>query len=130
MSSAEAILRYAGDFVPSWAGAISIDLLPAVLVLILCVVHASIRREGVPLSRSNTMTTSDLITALRLARELDEAQANTRGRRATDEPRPTPRDLPPQREPRDLVPARDRDIDENVTTLATALVAARAGKKD
>ena len=35
ISTAEAILRYAGDFVPSWAGAISIDLLPAVLVLIL-----------------------------------------------------------------------------------------------
>ena len=46
MSPAEAVLRYAGDFIPSWAGAISIDLMPAVLVLILCVVHAAIRREG------------------------------------------------------------------------------------
>ena len=34
-----AVLRYAGDFVPSWAGAISIDLLPVVLVLVLMVVH-------------------------------------------------------------------------------------------
>ena len=34
LSSAEAILRYAGDFIPSWAGAISIDLMPAVLVII------------------------------------------------------------------------------------------------
>ena len=42
------MLRYAGDFIPSWAGAISIDLMPAVLVLILCVVHAAIRREGIP----------------------------------------------------------------------------------
>src|SRR6266481_6987139 len=39
LSPAEAVLRYAGDFVPSWAGAISIDLMPAVLVLILCVVQ-------------------------------------------------------------------------------------------
>ena len=45
LSSAEAVLRYAGDFIPSWAGAISIDLMPAVLVLILCVAHASIRRQ-------------------------------------------------------------------------------------
>ena len=48
LSPAEAVLRYAGDFIPSWAGAISIDLMPAVLVLILCVVHAAIRREGEP----------------------------------------------------------------------------------
>src|SRR5438270_9744201 len=48
MSPAEAVLRYAGDFIPSWAGAISIDLMPAVLVLILCVVHAAIRQEGRP----------------------------------------------------------------------------------
>ena len=27
------MLRYAGDFIPSWAGAIAIDLMPAVLVL-------------------------------------------------------------------------------------------------
>jgi hypothetical protein len=45
LSSAEAILRYAGDFIPSWAGAVSIDLMPAVLVIILCVAHAGIRRE-------------------------------------------------------------------------------------
>jgi hypothetical protein len=44
LSQAEAVLRYAGDFVPSWAGAIAIDLMPGVLVLILCVVHAGIRR--------------------------------------------------------------------------------------
>jgi hypothetical protein len=54
MSPAEAVLRYAGDFIPSWAGAISIDLMPAVLVLILCVAHASIRREGLPASQHST----------------------------------------------------------------------------
>ena len=48
LSTAEAVIRYAGDFVPSWAGAISIDLMPAVLVLILCVVQAGIRREDDP----------------------------------------------------------------------------------
>ena len=41
LTSAEAVLRYAGDFIPSWAGAISIDLLPAVLVGIMAVVHGA-----------------------------------------------------------------------------------------
>jgi hypothetical protein len=78
LSPAEAVWVYAGDFLPSWAGAISIDLLPAVLVLILCVVHAGIRQENAPVEPSTTMTASELITALRLARDVD-AEA-TRGR--------------------------------------------------
>jgi hypothetical protein len=68
LSSAEAVLRYAGDFIPSWAGAISIDLMPAVLVLILCVAHASIRRQDTPAASLSSMTASELITAIRLAR--------------------------------------------------------------
>src|ERR1700716_235957 len=56
LSPAEAVLRYAGDFIPSWAGAISIDLMPAVLVLILCVVHAALRREGPPGVSPSNMT--------------------------------------------------------------------------
>jgi len=83
LSPAEAVWVYAGDFLPSWAGAISIDLLPAVLVLILCVVHAGIRQENTPIEPSTTMTASELITALRLARDVD-AEA-TRGRSATSE---------------------------------------------
>ena len=83
LSPAEAVWVYAGDFLPSWAGAISIDLLPAVLVLILCVVHAGIRQDSAPVEPSTTMTASELITALRLARDVD-AEA-TRGRSATTE---------------------------------------------
>ena len=83
LSPAEAVWVYAGDFLPSWAGAISIDLLPAVLVLILCVVHAGIRQDNAPVEPSTTMTASELITALRLARDVD-AEA-TRGRAATTE---------------------------------------------
>ena len=74
MSAAEAVLRYAGDFIPSWAGAISIDLMPAVLVLIMCVVHAGIRRDGEPVSQRGTMTASDLILALKLAREVEDSK--------------------------------------------------------
>jgi len=70
LSSAEAVLRYASDFMPSWAGAISIDLLPAVLVLILCVVHAAIRRE-VDTADAETMTAAQMMTAMRLLREVD-----------------------------------------------------------
>ncbi len=73
LSTAEAVLRYAGDFLPSWAGAISIDLLPAVLVLILCVVHAAIRREATP-ADAETMTAAQLLTAMRLLREVEGEQ--------------------------------------------------------
>jgi hypothetical protein len=73
LSPAEAVLRYAGDFVPSWAGAISIDLMPAVLVLVLCVVQAGIRRDAEPAANASNMTAAELITALQLARELQEA---------------------------------------------------------
>jgi len=74
MNPAEAVLRYAGDFIPSWAGAMSIDLMPAVLVLILCVVHASIRREGIPASSASSMTAGELMAALQMAREVEEAR--------------------------------------------------------
>src|ERR1700675_1503197 len=74
MSPAEAVLRYAGDFIPSWAGAISIDLMPAVLVLILCVVHAAIRREAIPAVNASEMTASELLAALQMAREVEEAR--------------------------------------------------------
>ena len=73
MSPAEAVLRYAGDFIPSWAGAISIDLMPAVLVLILCVVHASIRREGLPAASASDMTVGELMTAMNIANQIKKA---------------------------------------------------------
>ncbi len=102
LSTAEAVLRYADDFLPSWAGAISIDLLPAVLVLILCVVHAAIRREDDP-TAGESMTAAQLVTAMRLLREVEDER---------------------------LVPARATappiTTDDNVVT---ALNPSRAGKK-
>src|SRR4051812_926222 len=74
ISPAEAVLRYAGDFIPSWAGAISIDLMPAVLVLILCVVHAAIPREGMPAFSASDMTAGELLAALPMAREGEDAR--------------------------------------------------------
>ncbi len=116
LSTAEAVIRYAGDFLPSWAGAISIDLMPAVLVLIFCVVHGSIRREGQPVAGAATMSAADLLTALRLARELEAEAALTRQPAV---PATVPDDAKTDAE---ATPPKD----ENITTLATA----RAGKKD
>ncbi|MDB5521554.1 MAG: hypothetical protein JWQ82_1151, partial [Tardiphaga sp.] len=106
MSPAEAVLRYAGDFIPSWAGAISIDLMPAVLVLILCVVHAAIRREGLPDARGVDLTAGDMLAALRMARELETARREVPGEAVT---------------PVDVAPVAARnDSDENVTPLSSA----------
>ena len=104
LSPAEAVLRYASDFIPSWAGAISIDLMPAVLVLILCVVHAAIRREGLPAVSASDMTAGELVAAMQMAREVEQA------RRAV--PNEGSADLVPLSEP---APA-----DENVTSLSSA----------
>src|ERR1700712_2609791 len=105
MSPAEAVLRYAGDFIPSWAGAISIDLMPAVLVLILCVVHAAIRREGIPAVSASNMTVGELVAAMRMAREVEEAQRGAPSQ-AKVEPAPT------------VTPAAVAD--QNVTALSAA----------
>jgi hypothetical protein len=107
MSPAEAVLRYAGDFIPSWAGAISIDLMPAVLVLILCVVHAAIRREGMPAFSASDMTAGELVAALQMAREVEEAR-----RVAPVEAIETSADI--------LEPGATTAVDENVTSLSSA----------
>jgi hypothetical protein len=108
LSTAEAVLRYAGDFLPSWAGAISIDLMPAVLVFILCIVHAGIRRENDPAAAAESMTAAQMLTALRLAHEVERLQSD-RALLAGDIGAPL-----------------QLSADENVTALATA----RAAKKD
>ncbi len=55
LSAPDAVVMYARDFLPSWAGAIAIDLLPAVLVFILCIVQEQIRaRKGRKTPRSAT----------------------------------------------------------------------------
>jgi hypothetical protein len=70
LSSAEAVLRYAADFIPAWAGAISIDLLPAVLVFILTVVHGAIRRQEERLPFAQRITAAELLEALEVQRAL------------------------------------------------------------
>jgi hypothetical protein len=70
LSSAEAVLRYAADFIPAWAGAISIDLLPAVLVFILAVVHGAIRRQEERLPFAERITAAELLEAMEVQRAL------------------------------------------------------------
>jgi hypothetical protein len=71
ISAADAVIRYAGDFVPSWAGAISIDLLPAVLVLIIAVAQGAIRagRKTTPIE--DRMTLSELRAAVVALRDVE-----------------------------------------------------------
>jgi len=80
VSAADAVILYAGSFVPSWAGAIAIDLLPAVLVLILSITHAMIRsmRDGAAVEQ--TMTVAEFRAALALARDIED----THGERPED----------------------------------------------
>ncbi|MBB3998106.1 hypothetical protein [Aureimonas pseudogalii] len=71
LSAPEAVVMYARDFLPSWAGAISIDLMPAVLVFILCIVQDQIRREeGEEDSEIGDMSAVDMLRAMRLQRRL------------------------------------------------------------
>jgi len=70
LSSAEAVLRYWSDFIPSWAGAISIDLLPVVLVLVLMIVYDAMRRETEHLEEADTVTAAEMLRSMELYRQL------------------------------------------------------------
>jgi hypothetical protein len=72
-------------------------------VLILCVVHAAIRREGLPAFSASDMTAGELVAALQMAREVREAQVHLPG-----EPKA------------DAEPAAEPAADENVTALSSA----------
>ncbi|MBW0159631.1 hypothetical protein [Sedimentimonas flavescens] len=71
ITSADAVIRYAGSFVPSWAGAIAIDLLPAVLVFVLAVTQAAIRSGRDGLSIEETLTLADLKAAINAMRDVE-----------------------------------------------------------
>ncbi|QBF32449.1 hypothetical protein [Thalassococcus sp. S3] len=73
ISSADAVILYAGNFVPSWAGAIAIDLLPAVLVFILAITRAAIRQGREGSAVEDTMTLAELRAALSAIRDVEVA---------------------------------------------------------
>jgi hypothetical protein len=73
LSSAEAVIRYWSDFIPSWAGAISIDLLPVVLVLVLMIVNDAMRRDADSLQEAENITAAEMLRAMALYRRMQDA---------------------------------------------------------
>lgn len=71
ISSADAVIRYAHNFIPSWAGAIAIDLLPAVLVFVLAITQAAIRSGRDGLSIEETLTLADLKAAINAMKDVE-----------------------------------------------------------
>ncbi|MBP0481269.1 hypothetical protein J5474_02020 [Sagittula sp. M10.9X] len=98
ISSADAVILYARNFVPSWAGAIAIDLLPAVLVFILAITHGAIRggREGAGIE--DTMTLAELRAAVIALRDV-EAMAQPVPPPTAETPVPGPLMPPPAPRP-------------------------------
>ncbi|WP_062762608.1 hypothetical protein [Falsirhodobacter sp. alg1] len=78
ISAADAVILYAGNFVPAWAGAIAIDLLPAVLVFILMVTQAAIRSGRGETVSDDSMTVGELRAALAAADLLREPSPDLR----------------------------------------------------
>ncbi len=93
ISAADAVILYARNFVPSWAGAIAIDLLPAVLVLIVSVAQAAIRtgRDGVAVE--DQMTLAELRGALIALREIEAATPAEAPQEPVAPAAPTPVDI-------------------------------------
>ena len=85
LSAPEAVIRYAGDFLPSWAGAISIDLLPAVLIFILCIVQDVIRREDGEEMEIGDMSAAELMRAIRIQKKLRLAETDLGTHERVDE---------------------------------------------
>lgn len=71
ISSADAVIKYAGNFVPSWAGAIAIDLLPGILVFVLAFTQAAIRSGKDGLSIEETLTLADLKAAMKAMKDVE-----------------------------------------------------------
>ncbi|MCS6761585.1 MAG: hypothetical protein MO846_06100 [Candidatus Devosia symbiotica] len=69
LSSAEAVLRYWQDFIPSWAGAMSIDLLPVALVLVLIIINDAMRMELQLLEEAENITAAEMLRAMTLFRQ-------------------------------------------------------------
>jgi hypothetical protein len=66
LSTAEAVIQYGADFLPSWAGAISLDLMPAVLIFIHSIVFEAIRREEGDARDEDGMSAGEVMRALKI----------------------------------------------------------------
>ena len=77
INRADAVIRYAGSFAPSWAGAIAIDLLPAVLVFMLAIAHSAVRSGRDGLGIEETLTLADLRHAMVAMRDIEQNMGHT-----------------------------------------------------
>ena len=120
LSAAEAVIRYWSDFIPSWAGAISIDLLPVVLVLVLMVVHDAMRREAQSLEEAETMTAAEMLRAVNIYRRMkvDEAEGDAELEAVVASAEPDDKPAEP--------PAREATPDATVTPIEVV----RGGKRE
>ncbi|KMW57134.1 hypothetical protein AIOL_002094 [Candidatus Rhodobacter oscarellae] len=73
ISTADAVILYAENFVPSWAGAIAIDLLPMVLVFIVAITQAAIRSGRGRATVEDTLTMAEFRAALSAVRDVENA---------------------------------------------------------
>ncbi|WP_240453941.1 hypothetical protein [Chachezhania antarctica] len=89
ISTADAVILYARNFVPSWAGAIAIDLLPAVLVMIVAVAQGAIRSGREPSDPKDALTVAELQAAIVALHDMQTPPPQP-PRDATERP-PTPR---------------------------------------
>ncbi|MEM9796404.1 MAG: hypothetical protein AAF919_07940 [Pseudomonadota bacterium] len=94
ISTADAVIRYARNFAPSWAGAIAIDLLPAVLVLIVAVAQAAIRAGRDPATAEDAMTVAELRAAVLALRDVEAAELGGPAARVVTGDVPPPRAVP------------------------------------
>ncbi|MCM2458152.1 hypothetical protein HGO37_22415 [Rhizobium sp. CG4] len=85
LSSAEAVLRYASDFIPAWAGAISIDLLPGVMVFILAVVNGAIRRQVETMPLAERITVAEMMQTLAMQKAISAESMSAREVKSTEE---------------------------------------------
>lgn len=127
LSSAEAVIRYWQDFVPSWAGAISIDLLPVVLVLVLMIVNDAMRRDATTLEEAENITAAEMLRAMTLYRRMEAAGV------VVEAPRAIPEDSPeeegePEPEP-EVAPARAETAEAGESTV-TPIEAAQRKRGD
>ncbi len=94
ISAADAVILYARNFVPSWAGAIAIDLLPAVLVLIVTITQGAIRAARDGTATEDSLTLSELRAAMVALKDIDSTMSPDHPARpaaATDKTPPKPR---------------------------------------
>lgn len=119
LSSAEAVLRYWQDFIPSWAGAISIDLLPVVLVLVLMIVNDAMRKDSESLEEAENITAAEMLRAMALYRKMEAAGVMlppvTSEPVVEIQPEPAPE---PEAEPQTVVAVAPDDA--TVTSIDTA----------